>query len=81
MNNMANLDRIINAQISLNTTGISSAGFSTLMIVGPHANSLSRVLTITDVDELMDMGFTERKNMLTKMHQVKFGKQELCKTA
>ena len=30
---------------------------------------------------LMDMGFTERKNMLTKMHQVKFGKQELCKTA
>ena len=55
---MANLDRIINAQISLNTTGISSAGFSTLMIVGPHANSLSRVLTITDVDELMDMGFT-----------------------
>ena len=58
MNNMANLDRIINAQISLNTTGISSAGFSTLMIVGPHANSLSRVLTITDVDELMDMGFT-----------------------
>ena len=55
---MANLDRIINAQISLNTTGISSAGFSTLMIIGPHANSLSRVLTITDVDELMDMGFT-----------------------
>lgn len=54
---MANIDRIINAQISLNTTGISSAGFSTLMIIGPHANSLSRVLTITDVDELMDMGF------------------------
>lgn len=30
---------------------------------------------------LMDMGFTERKNMLTKMYQVKFGKQELSKTA
>lgn len=54
---MANIDRIVNAQISLNTTGISSAGFSTLMIVGPHANSLSRVVTVTDVDELTDMGF------------------------
>lgn len=26
---------------------------------------------------LMDMGFTERKNMLTKMHQVKFRNNEL----
>lgn len=54
---MANIDRIVNAQISLNTTGISSAGFSTLIIVGPHANSLSRVMTVTSVDELADMGF------------------------
>lgn len=30
---------------------------------------------------LMDMGFTERKNMLTKMHQVKFRNNELMKTA
>lgn len=30
---------------------------------------------------LMDMGFTERKNMLTKMHQVKFRNNELSKTA
>lgn len=30
---------------------------------------------------LMDMGFTERKNMLTKMHQVKFRNNEFMKTA
>ncbi len=30
---------------------------------------------------LMDMGFTERKNMLTKMHQVKFRNNVLEKTA
>lgn len=54
---MANLDRIVKVDISLNTAGISSAGFSTLMVVGPHANSLSRVLSITDSDELLDLGF------------------------
>lgn len=30
---------------------------------------------------LMNMGFTEQKNMLTKMHQVKFRNNELMKTA
>ena len=54
---MANLDRIVKVDIALNTAGISSAGFSTLMVVGPHANSLSRVLSITDSDELLDLGF------------------------
>ena len=52
---MANLDRIVKVDIALNTAGISSAGFSTLMVVGPHANSLSRVLSITDSDELLDL--------------------------
>lgn len=54
---MANIDRIIKVDISLNTAGISSEGFSTMMVCGPHANSLERVLSITDVDELLDLGF------------------------
>lgn len=55
---MANLDRIVNVQISLNTTGISVEGFSTLLIVGPHAHSLSRVETYTDSDAMLDDGFS-----------------------
>lgn len=54
---MANIDRIVNVQISLNTTGISQLGFSTVMVVGAHAHSLSRVLSYTDVDEMLDDGF------------------------
>lgn len=55
---MANLDRIVNMQISLNTTGISVEGFSTLLIVGPHAHSLARVETYTDSDSMLDNGFS-----------------------
>ena len=55
---MANLSRIVNVQIALNTTGVSQAGFSTGLIVGPHFHSLARVLSVTDVDELTDMGFS-----------------------
>ncbi len=55
---MGNLSRIVNVQIALNTTGVSQMGFSTGMIIGPHFHSLSRALTITSVDELVDMGFS-----------------------
>ena len=54
---MANLDRIVNVQISLNTTGISKEGFSTLLIVGEHLNTLSRVTTYTNVDSMLEDGF------------------------
>lgn len=54
---MANIDRIVDVQISLNTTGISSEGFSTICVIGPHAYSTTRVLAVTDSDELLDMGF------------------------
>lgn len=56
---MANLSRIVNVQIALDTAGISKAGFSTMMIVGLHGHSLSRVDTITSVDDLTSMGFSE----------------------
>ena len=51
---MANIDRIVNVQISLNTTGITQLGFSTVLVVGAHAHSLSRVTSYTDVDEMLD---------------------------
>lgn len=54
---MANIDRIVDVTIALNTTGISSNGFNTLLIAYPHEVETSRVLTITDADELLDLGF------------------------
>lgn len=36
---MANIDRIVNVQISLNTTGITQLGFSTVLVVGAHART------------------------------------------
>lgn len=55
---MANIERVVNVQISLNTAGITSEGFSTLMVVGPHAYTTTRVLSITDVDKLTEYGFS-----------------------
>ncbi len=55
---MANLDRIVDVQISLNTTGISKEGFSTGLIVGPHFHSLARVETYTSVDAMISDGFS-----------------------
>ena len=54
---MANIDRIINVQISLNTAGITSQGFNTMLIAGWHGYSTERVMTITDANELLEMGF------------------------
>ena len=55
---MANIDRIVKVDISLNTTGITSEGFNTICVVGPHVCSASRVLSITDPDELLELGFS-----------------------
>lgn len=55
---MAKLDRIVNVQIALNTTAIKQQEFSDLLILGPHAHSLTRTLIVTDADELLDMGFS-----------------------
>ena len=54
---MANIDRIISVDISLNTAGITTEGFSTLIVVGPHAYTTERVLTVSDSDELLELGF------------------------
>lgn len=56
---MANLDRVVNVQISLNTTGISTEGFSTLLIVGSHVHSLARVETYTRASDMISAGFSD----------------------
>lgn len=55
---MARLDRIVNVQISLNTTAIKEQSFSDLLILGPHVLGVGRSLIITDSDELLDLGMT-----------------------
>ena len=52
-----NIDQIIKVDIALNTAGISKLGFNTIMVCGPHAKTLERVLAISDPDELLDLGF------------------------
>ena len=54
---MANIDRIISVDISLNTAGLTVEGFSTLMVVGPHGYTTERVITVADSDELLELGF------------------------
>lgn len=56
---MANLDRIVDVQISLNTSGVTVPSFSDMIIVGPHALSVNRMLAITGADQLKDMGMPE----------------------
>lgn len=56
---MANIDRVVKVDVALNTTGITSEGFSTMLVVGPHAYTTTRVLSIAgDADELLELGFT-----------------------
>lgn len=52
-----NIDQIVKVDIALNTAGISKIGFNTIMVCGPHAKTLERVLAISDPDELLDLGF------------------------
>ena len=56
---MANLDRVVNVQIGLNTTGVSTEGFSTLLVVGAHAHTLPRVSTYTSASDMITDGFSD----------------------
>ena len=49
---MANIDRIVNVQISLNTNNVSSEGFNTILVVGAHMNGTERVKTYTNIKYL-----------------------------
>jgi hypothetical protein len=52
---MANIDRVVNVQISLQTAGITSLNFSDLLLFGPYTSSDGSVVNIiTDADQLID---------------------------
>lgn len=53
---MASIDRLVDVQISLNTTGIATSSFSDGMFVVPHCLNLSRIMAITGADQLLEMG-------------------------
>lgn len=53
---MANLDRIVNVAISLNTTAIKEQNFSDVLVLGAHVLSVNRILVVTEASELLDMG-------------------------
>lgn len=54
---MAKLSDIANVDISLNTSGITEEGFSTILIAALHAHTLNRVDSISAADDLVDLGF------------------------
>lgn len=56
---MANIDRIVNVAISLNTTAIKEQGFSDELVLGPTAKFATRSIIITGASDLLDMGFSE----------------------
>jgi len=52
---MANIDRVVNVQISLQTAGITSLNFSDLLLFGPYTSPDSSLVNIiTDPDQLID---------------------------
>lgn len=54
---MANIDRIVNVAISLQTAGITQEGFSTILVAGPHVVSVNRVDTYNSADSMLSAGF------------------------
>lgn len=54
---MKNLDRIVEVQIALNTSGIDTQDFSSILVVGPHFHSLSRVEIYPSTSEMVEDGF------------------------
>jgi hypothetical protein len=86
---VGDISRIVNVNISLNTTGISVEGFSTLLIVGAHAHSLARVETYTAASDMISAGFSDTDplylaavdafSQTPRPRQVKIGRR-LCDT-
>ncbi len=54
---MADITRIANVQISLQTTGINKKDFNTILVAGPHVYSLPRVSTYTSASAMLTDGF------------------------
>lgn len=53
---MANIDRIVNATILLQTTAVAEQSFSDLLILADHAITAARVTSVSGTAELENMG-------------------------
>lgn len=70
---MANIDRVVNVQIALRTSAITSMSFSDLLLLGtfvPQAGE--RVIVVTDADQLMQDYGVPSNSPLYKAAQVAF---------
>nr|DAE63625.1 MAG TPA: tail sheath protein [Caudoviricetes sp.] len=84
---MANIDRIVNVQISLNTNNVSSEGFNTILVVGAHMNGTERVKTYTNITDLTTDGFSTTDaiykavsvafSQIPRPRQVKVGRRQI----
>lgn len=55
---MANLERIVNVAISLNTTAIKQQNFSDILVLGAHALAVGRILVVSEAAELLELGLS-----------------------
>jgi hypothetical protein len=84
---MANIDRIVNVQISLQSTGINKKDFSTILVVGPHVLSLPRVSAHTSASDMLLDGFkasdplylavADAMSQTPRPRQVKVGRRQV----
>lgn len=56
---MANLERIVNVAISLNTTAIKQQNFSDILVLGAHALAVGRILVVSEAAELLELGLSQ----------------------
>lgn len=84
---MANIDRIVNVQISLKTAGITQMGFNTILVAGPHVYGLPRVLIYDSPDGMAADGFlstdplyiaaSDAFSQTPRPRQVKIGRRQV----
>lgn len=84
---MADITRIANVQISLQTTGINKVSFDTLLIAGPHVVSLPRVSTYTSPSAMISDGFSatdplylaaaDAFSQIPRPRQIKIGRRQV----
>lgn len=56
---MANLERIVNVAISLNTTAIKQQNFSDILVLGAHALAVGRIVVVSEAAELLELGLSQ----------------------
>lgn len=84
---MANIDRIVNVLISLQSTGINKITFDTMLVAGPHVLGLERVRSYTSASAMLTDGFTssnplylavaDAMSQTPRPRQVKVGRRQV----